>query len=385
MRLSRMEIIPIRCRSQLADRGGRHGLLVRLHTDTGISGLGEAGIPQVFGGLGDTPEHTAALLVRFWSFLRGADPFRIGALHNLMSQPCQYAGYKGAEAAVDEALYDIVGKALGQPVHRLLGGAYRSAVDMFGTLGFPGIGVPRPRELSAAAHFEQAKAYLRAGHRGLEVKMGPPVGPHRPGRIQLLKDVLDAAPPETFIVAGFNQGWTATDVINLFGTEFRGVRNLVVEQPTHYLDFEGLARITAALDLPVVADESALSPEAIMQLVKHEAVDMVCLKVKRLGGIYPAMQALATAEAAGMRAYVDYTPTTKLGDTINAHLGAQLREPLPCGVDGYLLYDERALDGTGIVYEGSKARIPDAPGWGTELTAELLAPIRSDAPVQVLD
>lgn len=410
MRLTRLEIIPIRCHQRGAggevqptpppssdERGPARplpprkrvdGALVRLHTDEGWTGVGEAGVQTHY--LGDTPAHITALLERWWPALRGQDPFRIAALHQTMKTP--YGGYKVAEAAVDEALYDIMGKVLGQPVHRLSGRSFHTKIRLFGTVGFTGLKVPPASELGGGidALIEHARAYQRAGHFGLEVKMGhhPPPGPDFEEHLQLLKAVLDMVPSDAPVVVDLNQRWDVTAVINVFGSEFRGVRNLAVEQPAHYLDFAGLARISRALDLPVIADESATSPEAVLLLARMEAAQGINLKVNRVGGIYPALRMIDIAETAGMQIHVDYTPLTKLGDTVNAHVAAQIMERRSHALDGYEWFEERPLASVGIAYDtsdGAWALLPDAPGLGVELTPELLEPLRSDLPVRVLE
>ncbi|HTM20557.1 MAG TPA: mandelate racemase/muconate lactonizing enzyme family protein [Kofleriaceae bacterium] len=360
--------------------------MLRLHTDEGIVGVGEAGVQTQY--LGDTPAHIMALWERWWPALRGQDPFRIGALHQTMKTP--YAGYKVAEAAVDEALYDIVGQALGQPVYRLLGGGFRTQIELFGTVGYAGIDVEPLqamtwRERTPELLLEQAKAFMRAGHRGIELKAGgyPATNAYVRGRIKLIGQVLDVVPPEVQIVVDLNQGWDVVTTINVFG-QFRGVPNLAIEQPIPHLNIGGLAQIKRALDLPLIADEAAMSPEAIVELARAEAADGINLKINRAGGIYPALRMIATAEAAGMQVHIDYTPLTKIGDTVNAHVATQIRQNTPHALDGYTWFDERALGDMGITYQDARAQVPAAPGLGIDITDEALAPLRSELPVRVL-
>ncbi len=409
MRLERLEMIPVRCRVRYpatgpflpsgavatagaprglpastgsAGAGGLGGLLLRLHTDEGISGVGEAGVQTHY--LGDTPAHIIALWERWWPALRGQDPFRIGPLHDIMHTP--YAGYKVAEAAVDEALYDIMGKALGQPVYRLLGGGYRTAFELFGTVGYCGVGVEPPPGRTPDLLLEHARAFVHAGHTGVELKAGgyPATTELARSRIELIGQVLDVVPPAVQVVVDLNQHWDVPTTINVFG-QFRGVPNLSIEQPIPYHDFAGLARIRRALDIPIIADEAAMSPEAVIALARAEAVDGINLKINRAGGIYPATRMIAAADAGGIAVHIDYTPLTKIGDTVNAHVAAQIRDNRPHALDGYTWFHEQALQETGITYQAARATIPDTPGLGTELTDEALEPIRAAHPVRFLE
>ncbi|MDQ3767175.1 MAG: mandelate racemase, partial [Actinomycetota bacterium] len=116
-----------------------HHAIVRVDTDEGISGWGEAPAIATWGGssmryYGETPETVRHIV---WDYLiprlTGADPTRLGAVHVLMDEVVK--GHPYAKAAVDVACHDIAGKALNVPVHLLLGGAQRDRIEVAHSLG----------------------------------------------------------------------------------------------------------------------------------------------------------------------------------------------------------------------------------------------------------
>ena len=134
--------LPWRRLHRMAFPGEKLGnyVIVRVFTDDGIEGLGEATVIKEWGGdygryFGESPATTVQLVESVLGpALEGSDPFDIEAAHRRMDTAVK--GWPYAKTALDEALHDIKGKALGVPVHQLLGGLFREEVPVADSLGW---------------------------------------------------------------------------------------------------------------------------------------------------------------------------------------------------------------------------------------------------------
>jgi len=157
---------------------------------------------------------------------------------------------------------------------------------------------------------------------------------------------------------------------------FAGHDNLSIEQPLHYADLSGAAFVRAHAGVPVILDESVWSPQAVVELVRLGACDRIVLKLNRLGGFYPAMQAVAICEGAGLGVSVDTNPYTLLGDTACCHIAATIRTHYPVDCEGHVSFLDLGAEpifSGGITFSGGRARLPEAPGLGVDVDWGALA------------
>ena len=181
--------------------------------------------------------------------------------------------------------------------------------------------------------------------------------------------VLKAVPPDIYIDADANQSWSnAKTALNIVEDilQDRFYPNLSLEQPLHYLDISGHSYLRKMLKVPIILDESVLSPEAMFQIAKHDAADRIVLKLNRVGGFWPARKIVDIAEAASVGISIDTMPFTKLGDTAICHLAATIRDPYPVDAEGHLWFETTPFEG-GIELKDGRAILPKRPGLGIEL------------------
>lgn len=366
-----MEIIPIQLTAIEPGVPETFGsILVKLHTDDGIVGIGEAAAHPFY--LGDTRESIVKMLAYIWDVIRGQDPTNITELNRRMDALTTNVSCKAPNCAVDVALHDIVGKTRGEPVHKILGGKYRTEFGMLAHAFTRG---------TQEEQIDYVRDLVKRGYKGIEVKCAgrlyfeglKPAIVHE--QISKLRTILEAVPEDIQIVADFNQAYVhPKTVINII-SKFKGVPNLWVEQPIHFQNLIGMAEIVRAVDVPIIADESALSPEYISTIVRLGAADMILVKITRLGGIQKAMKVIAIAEAAGLGFRFDTTPYSKVGDTTTSHVAVQVRQPFPMSVDGHTWFKENPVRG-GVELDKGIARVPNKPGLGLELIEEEINKIR---------
>ena len=350
---------------------GVSSIIIRVNTSEGISGLGEATTITWY--FNETQEGMMQLLESYQQLLAGEDPFNVVNAHCLMDRvtAADAPGCHSARAAIDMALYDIIGKAQNRPVYEILGGAYRTEFELLTNLY-----EDTPEEKAKAC-----QEYVKQGFRGLKIKVGDILLTKgwSPENLRKEKDKLVAAlevvPPYVYIDADANQSWrnakTAVNIIeDITATKF--YPNLSLEQPLHYLDISGHSFLRKALKVPIILDESVLSPEAMFEIAKNDAADRIVLKINRIGGFWLSLKVINIAEAASIGISVDTMPFTKLGDTASCHLAATIKNPYPVDAEGHLWFDADPCKG-GIELKNGRAILPKKPGLGIELDEEMLA------------
>jgi len=340
-------------------------VIIRITTDSGIQGLGEAATGPAY--FNQTLGSMLDWLRSYTTALDGADPLDIANAHRIMDRVSGEfpTGCQPARAGIDLALYDIAGKAQGRPVYDVLGGAYQTEFDMLTNL----------YELTPQAKAAAAEVFVKKGFRGLKVKIGARTREKGVNVDSLawetakLMAALEAVPETVQIDADPNQSWRSPKIVvtvmeKVLRQKFYS--NLSIEQPIHHLDYAGHRFIRQALNIPVILDEAVVSPQAMLQIVKQEAADRIVLKFNRVGGLFLAKKIATICEAAAIGISLDTMPFTKLGDTAACHLAATLRDPYPVDAEGHLWFEDTPFRG-GLKIKNGRASIGAAPGFGVEI------------------
>lgn len=352
---------------------GVPSIIIRVNTSDGISGLGEA--TSITWYLGETQEGMMRLLESYAQLLIGQDPLDVINAHRVMDRvkPTSVAGSPGphsARAAIDMALYDIIGKVQNRPVYEVLGGAYRTEFEMLANL-FENT----PEEKAKAC-----KESVKKGFRGLKIKVGDlpltkgwSIENFKKEKEKLIA-ALEAVPSDIYIDADANQGWrnaklALNAVEEILQKKF--YPNFSLEQPLYYLDISGHSFLRRSMRIPLILDESVLSPEAMIEIVKNEAADRIVVKLGRVGGFWLARKIINIAEAASLGVSLDTTPFTKLGDTALCHLAATIKDPYPVDAEGHQWFDMDPFEG-GIEIRNARATLPRNPGLGIQLREGVL-------------
>jgi L-alanine-DL-glutamate epimerase-like enolase superfamily enzyme len=257
-----------------------------------------------------------------------------------------------------------MGKATGQPIYNLLGGAFQKTFGQLATM-------PRARPGEMAEH---AQALLERGYTCFEPKMTGHLD-SLDADADTLEAIVKVVPKSALVIGDPNQTWgTAKDTIEIFTRRFPGVPNVAIEQPVWYSDLNGLAAITRAIPQKVVADEAIQNLATMITIASQGIADMVSLKLGKCGGFHKALQMMRIAEAASLPVRIDWTQGSALLDTATAHLHAAVRivgcDP---GMDYQLRIKDRPVKEGGAVPD-AKGRIviPDAPGLGLTVDEKVI-------------
>jgi L-alanine-DL-glutamate epimerase-like enolase superfamily enzyme len=345
--------------------------LVKVTEENGAYGIGEA-TSQVWY-LGETAEQIESYIRLYDQALRGHNPGNFAVAHQIMEATIGggMPGGRAARSGIDMALHDLVGKARGVPVHALLGGAYRTEFELLTNL------YHKTPETMA----EASKEFVSKGFKGLKIKVGDVVlakGWNRDNiesEVAKLEAALAVVPRNVYVDADANQGWRNAQWTVALLRRFKSYDNLSIEQPLPYADLEGAAFVRRNAGVPLIMDESAWSPQAVMQLVRMEACDRIVLKLNRVGGFHPAQQIIALCEAAGVGVSVDTNPYSLVGDTAGCHIAATARTPYPVDCEGHVSFLDSGLSSAftgGITFRNGRAYLPDAPGLGVDADWEKL-------------
>jgi len=346
-------------------------IIIRVNTDKDISGLGEAATIRSY--FNQTMGTMQDWLVAYEKVLIGEDPRDIIKIHRKMDLVSgeKAPGCHPTRAAIDMAMYDIIGKTYNCPVYEILGGAYRTKFEMLTNL----------YEDSAEEKAQAAREYVQKGFRGLKVKVGDSIIMRGFSTENFKKEknkliaALEAVPSDIYIDADANQSWgNAKIAINIIEDILHKnfYPNLAIEQPLHYLDISGHSYLRNVLKVPIILDESVVSPEAMFQIAKNDAADRIVLKINRVGGFWNSRKIINICEAKSIGISFDTMPDTLLGDTAICHLAATVRDPYPVDAEGHLWFETTPFKG-GIKIMNGRAILPKDPGLGVELDEKKLA------------
>jgi L-alanine-DL-glutamate epimerase-like enolase superfamily enzyme len=337
----------------------KENVFVKITTDEGIVGWGEACAHPV---TSETQKGIVSTVELFGRQIIGRDPFQIGAVHAALDH-LFLQGNAGARSAIDIALYDIMGKASGQPIYSLLGGGFQTTFGRLAT-------TPRAEPKRMADH---AKRLLGNGYTCFEPKMTGHLE-SLDADADRLEAILEAVPGHALVIADPNQTWgTAKDAIGILTRRFSGVANLAIEQPVHFYDLNGLAAITQAVTQKIIADEAIQNLSTMIEIASRRIADMVSLKLGKCGGFYKAVQMMRIAEAAGLPVRIDWTQGSHLLDTATGHLHAAVRN-VGCdpGMDYQLRIKDKPVAGGGAVVRKGRLVMPEGPGLGLTVDEKLI-------------
>lgn len=254
-----------------------------------------------------------------------------------------------AKAALDMAIYDLVGQMYGAPLYKLLGG-HKSVFETDIT-----VSINRIDEMVADA--------LRAVNDGFTM-LKLKVGLNASEDLDRVKGIRQAVGAAVKLRLDANQGWKAKEAIRVIrAMEDAGLDIELVEQPVKAHDIEGLKQVTDNVSTPIMADESVFAPEDAFRVLSMRAVDLINIKLMKAGGIHNALKINALAESAGVECMVGCMIENKIGVTAAAHLAAAKSNITRMDLDAPLLLTTEPIEG-GITFAGPKIVLPSSPGLG---------------------
>ncbi|MFS0575670.1 dipeptide epimerase [Sporosarcina sp. 179-K 3D1 HS] len=326
-----------------------HAIYVKVRSDDGRVGWGEAVPTHVITGdsLGSI---TYAIQEIIAPRLMGLDIRKREEMFQALDR--SVIGNTSAKAAVDMAIYDLLGQLAGMPLYQLLGG-YRQEVETDFT-----ISVDDPEKMA-----EDAERCVSEGFCTLKIKVGIGDIGKDLERIRTIREQVGTKPK---IRLDANQGWQPKEAVRVIRKmEDAGLNIELVEQPVHADDLEGLKYVTDHTITPIMADESMFSAKDALRICQQRAADLLNIKLMKAGGMREALKINAIAEAQGIGCMVGSMIETKLGVTAAAHFAASQPNITRFDFDAPLMLAADPVSG-GILYHKSKIHFSTSPGLGVD-------------------
>jgi L-alanine-DL-glutamate epimerase-like enolase superfamily enzyme len=374
MRISNVELICLRHYYSPEERYewsgaealGVQALVVRVTTDGGLYGLGEIGV--------DIPAAIAQPLVEYFSeLLIGEAAEDIERIWEIMYRAAFSWGRRGIPVsvmgAIDIALWDLKGKALGVPVYQLLGGKAHDKI-----LAYASGGEEQPLEQLA----EELRGYVQQGYRVIKIRMGYPEFERNHAIVETAREAVG---PNVELAVDSGQcyvprPWNIREATRL-GHMLEDYDIAWFEEPWVTDDLAGWAKLAAALDVPISGGEASWTRWDFEVVMTLKAMDIIQPDVSISGGISECRRIAANAQTRSVQ-IINHTWTSGIGFPANLHLVAatpnipmvefpQVSNPIakdlmkeqPVFKDGYIKY-------------------PIAPGLGVELTDEVIEKYSKD-------
>lgn len=355
--------IPKRTAFQVAyaTRTACRSTLLRLEADDGRIGWGEAvPVAEVTG------ERRAETYRRLSAFaerqLTGADPFDRERLGQAARR--ELSAWPSARCAVDTALWDLRGQALGLSLRRLLGGE-RAAFRASCSLGIK----------DTAETVAEVRKLLAAGFGDIKLKVGLDREADA-ARVKALRSELGRG---FRLYLDANQGYSSKEAL-VFLEAVAGEGVELVEQPVPADDLDGLAEVTRNSPVPIVADEAVKGPESLLPLLSRQAAHLINVKLAKCGGPSAAETLIRMAEAAGLGAMVGCMIESRVGITAGLSVACAFANVKYIDLDGaFDLADDLVATG-GARLAGGEQFLEEGPGLGLTVDEAKLARYRDERP-----
>ena len=342
---------------------GTNWLFVRIETDSGVHGIGEGSLQYKDAGL-------AAELNEFRRFIIGKDPFEIENIWTSLYRRVTWAGgpvSMSAISAIDLALWDIKGKALGVPVYDLLGGKYRDGVRLYANGWFEGCE-------TAEQHAEEATKIVEAGYRAL--KFYPFKGPQviTPERLEhglkLVKAVREAVGPLVDIGIDIRSRldmWSVARVAQMLEPY-----NIAwLEEPVMFDNVDAISALAKSLRIPVATGEQLFNRWEFRPLLEQNAVKIIQPDICHAGGI-SELKKIATAAETYYVSVAPHNSNGPISTVASLHLDTCIPNCFMQEVFVNFLPRYEAVLTNPLVITNGHAAPPEGPGWGTDIDLDAL-------------
>ena len=327
----------------------RKQIIVRVRTDAGLTGVGEAfayGAPLAVCNV--IEESLAPLLI-------GQDPLRIEHLADLMHRGTMIYGRRGlamfAISGVDIALWDLLGKALNAPVHALLGGATRPTLPVYASL----MRYDSPKDVAGAC-----KGFVAQGFTMLKLHQTD---------VASVRAAREAVGPSVELMLDVNCPWTPAEAIGM-ARALAPYRLFWFEEPVWPPeDYTGLAEVARATDTPIALGENESTLYGFREIVERRAGDILQPSITKVGGITEFKKIAALAQAANLPIAPHsfyFGPGLAATLHVAATLGGAMPVEFPTGEH------ETSFLARPIQAQAGRVEVPTGPGLGVEINEEAI-------------
>lgn len=325
--------------------------VVIIETDEGLTGAGET-CPLGPAYLPAYAEGARTGLAKMADGLLGEDPRELDRIHDRMDQLLK--GHPYVKSAIDMACWDILGKAAGLPVYALLGGRRQDKVKLFKV-------VSRQDPDAMAA---KIKEYQDQGFRQFQMKVGAGADTD----IERILKVSAELKPGNILGADANTGWRQHEAIRVV----KAVRDVdvYIEQPC--LSYEECLAVRRNCDLPMILDECMDSTDILMRGYQDSAMDLINLKINRVGGLTQARKYRDLCLSMGIIMTIEDSWGGEIATAAIAHLAHSLPRDFHFQSSAFHEYTNLVIADGAPVMEDGYMWVSDTPGLGVTPRMDVL-------------
>lgn len=292
-------------------------IILKLTTDKGITGWGCAAPDLEVTGetADDVLRHIETTVIEL---LKNQSPYQLAHFTHELKRLCPHAS--STMAMVDIAIHDLMARKAKLPLYQLLGG-YRNKIPTSITIGI----------LPLKETIEQATYFLKKGFTIIKLKGGIAIEED----IEKILKLREHHGNEFLLRFDANQGYTPAQAI-AFIKETTSAKIEILEQPTQHGEEEHLGEVKRNIHIPVMADESIKTLKDAFRLTKNDLIDMVNIKLMKVGGILESQHINSVAKAAGMEVMVGCLDECALGISAGLHFALSRPNIEYADLDGHL-------------------------------------------------
>ncbi|MFN8593310.1 MAG: mandelate racemase/muconate lactonizing enzyme family protein [Thermomicrobiales bacterium] len=345
--------------------GSQDALLIRISTDEGITGIGEVdSLPPVIKAIVDAPP-SHAIATGLKHLLVGENPLEIDRLWHKMYRGSIYYGRQGpavhAISGIDIALWDIKGKTLGQPIHRLLGGPHRQEIRAYASTLMP----DTPEETAAVV-----SGLVERGFTAIKLGWGP-FGRDADLDVALVRAARLAAGDDIDLMFDIGLGWPNADHAIRQVRRFEEYRPYWVEEPLWPDETAAYRKLAATVETRIACGEEDVTRWGFTTLMDQTGVDVIQPDVTRAGGISECVRIAQLADLRGVT-MVPHSWSTGIIKAASLHvIGA-----MPNATFLEYCVQETALNQLLTVERfpvvNGMVALPERPGLGIEIDEEVV-------------
>ncbi|NGM86263.1 mandelate racemase/muconate lactonizing enzyme family protein [Parapusillimonas sp. SGNA-6] len=341
-------------------------LIVEIITDEGIIGWGDC--------YGPAAVNKTIVDTLLKPSLIGRDPFDVEVIWEALYNKVKDYGLTGMTicsiSGIDIALWDIIGKAVNKPIHKLIGGCFRPTLQAYAT----GLYFKNMDRLNEEA-VEEARGYVAEGFTAIKMKIGLGSVTRDIDRVAAVRDAIGS---DIKLMVDANHSFNVPQAINM-GRELEKLGVYWFEEPISPEDLDGYVEVSRRLDMAVAGGENEFAKYSFRAILEKRAMDIVQPSVCATGGITEAKKIATLAQASSIQC-VPHCWGTAIGLAATMHFLASLPDSPPClvPVPPMLEYEQTfnpfrdELSRTNLTHEGGIVTVPTGPGLGIDVDRTVL-------------
>ncbi len=367
MKITKVEAIELRLPEEevldLKATGCQDAIIVKVHTDEGIIGVGDTlSMPRAIKAMIEAPA-TGRSTSGLGRLLIGMNPLDIKVINDVLHDRNIRLGRRGmihhAVGAIDIALWDIAGKYYNQPIYQLLGGAFHKKIRAYASILFGPDG---------NSTYEIAKRWVNEGYTA--VKFGwAPMGQSEKLDLELVEGARRGVGDNNDIIVDAGCPWDSVTAIRR-AQQFRDYNVLFLEEPLHRENYEGYKKLTSVSSLPIAAGEGEMGKFAWQNFIERTGIDYAQIDVES-NGISESVKIADICEDHGLRV-INHFYSNGIGLAACLHWLASRKSAF---------IFEYCVDESPIRHDLTKQKmpvvdgfvhVPEGPGLGVDLNDEMI-------------